>query len=115
MAYEKTQLIEQTMTKNYKVTLVVKRPDLLSDSSQWEFKYNGSRINARIEDSTWLSKFQNREISIQAKDSIECDLQIQTKDITGDKTDVIYTVTKVHKVVPYKQSKQLSMQDGIHK
>ena len=109
MAYEKTQLIEQNMTKTYKTILVVKKPDLLSDSSQWEFKYNDNCIKARIEDSDWLSKFQNREISIQAKDCIECDLQIQTKDITGIKTEVIYTVTKVYKVVPYNQHRQLNI------
>ena len=109
MAYEKTQLIEQNMTKTYKTILVVKKPDLLSDSSQWEFKYNDNCIKARIEDSDWLSKFQNREISIQAKDCIECDLQIQTKDITGIKTEVIYTVTKVYKVVPYNQHHQLNI------
>lgn len=115
IAYEKTQLIEQEMTKKYKTQLTVKKPDLLSDSSQWEFKYKDSCIKARIEDTEWLSKFQNREISIQAKDSIECDLQIQTKDITGVKTEVIYTVTKVYNVVPYNPSKQLGLQDNsIH-
>lgn len=112
MAYEKTQLIEQNMTKNYKALLVVKKPDLLSDNSQWEFKYNDSCIKARIEDSAWLAKFQNREISIQAKDCIECDLQIQTREITGVKTEAIYTVTKVHKVVPYNQPIQLNIQDN---
>lgn len=115
MAYEKTQLIEQNMTKNYKALLVVKKPDLLSDSSQWEFKYNDTCIKARIEDTDWLSKFQNREFSIQAKDSIECDLQIQTKDITGVKTEVIYTVTKVYKVVPYNKPKQLNIDDKYPK
>lgn len=110
MAYEKTQLIEQNMINTYKVILTVKKPDLLSDS-QWSFKYNDKPINAKIEDENWLTKFHNREFIIQSKDSIECDLQIQTKEISGAKTETIYIVTKVYRVIQYTQHKQLGLEN----
>lgn len=111
MAYEKTQLIEQNMVNTYKVILTVKKPDLLSDS-QWSFKYNDKPINAKIEDENWLTKFHNREVIIQSKDSIECDLQIQTKEISGAKTEAIYIVTKVYRVIQYSQPKQLGLKNS---
>ena len=100
LAYEKTQLIEHSYANTYKVLLVVKKPDFLGDS-QWAFIYDGKRIDAKIADNVWLESFHNREVTLQVKDSIECDLHIQTKDITGIKQEPIYTVTKVHKVIPF--------------
>lgn len=110
MAYEKTQLIEHNLTNTYKTILTVKKPDFLSDS-QWEFRYEGKRIEAKIADEIWLNRFHNREITIQVKDSIECDLQIHTKDITGIKQEVVYTVIKVYRVIPYSFPKQLTLGD----
>lgn len=110
MAYEKAQLIEKDLINTYNAILVVKKPDFLSNS-QWEFKYNDKCINATIADEQWLSKFQNREINLQAKDSIECSLQIQTKDVKGTKTEITYTVVKVHKVKPYEPPKQLNIEE----
>ncbi len=110
LAYEKTQLIEQNMITNQNVVLVIKKPDLLGDS-QWEFKFNSNTIKAKIEDEDWLTKFQNGEISIQAKDSIECNLRIETNDISGSKSEVIYTVLKVHKINRNNPPKQLNIDD----
>lgn len=112
MAYEKTLLIEQNMINTYKVILIVKKPDLLSDS-QWSFKYKDKPINAKIEDEDWLTKFHNREVLIQSKDSIECDLQIQTKEIPNAKTETVYIVTKVHRVIQYIQPMQLGLKNSV--
>ena len=105
MAYEKTQLIEQGMITSSRVVLVVKKPDLLGES-QWNFIYNNKSIQAKIEDEEWLMRFQNREFNIQPKDSIECDLRIQTVDIKSLKTETTYTVTKVHEIIEFKQDEQ---------
>lgn len=111
LAYEKTQLIEQNMVTNQKVTLVIKKPDLLGDS-QWEFKFNGNTMKAKIEDENWLTKFQNGDFSIQAKDSIECDLRIETNDIPESKSEVIYTILKVHQILKNNPPKQLNIKNN---
>ena len=98
------------MVTNQKVTLVIKKPDLLGDS-QWEFKFNGNTMKAKIEDENWLTKFQNGDFSIQAKDSIECDLRIETNDIPASKSEVIYTILKVHQILKNNPPKQLNIEN----
>lgn len=75
--------IEEILTKEVydqelKMILKVKKPDYLGES-KWEFRHENKTIPAKILDTHWLIRFQNREIDIRPGDSIRARVQLITK------------------------------------
>lgn len=88
------------------MVLVVKKPDYLG-ASKWEFRHGARTIAAKIEDTTWLTRFQNREIDVRPGDALRCRVQIE--HLYGHDNELIgerYTVEKVEEVLldRYKQA-----------
>ena len=55
----------------HQLILPVKRPDYLGDS-KWELRHGKRNISARIEDTAWLRRFQQREIDVRPGDALLC-------------------------------------------
>jgi hypothetical protein len=51
--------------------LAVKKPDFLGES-QWEFKLGSKLIKAKIEDMSWLQRFQSRDVDVRPGDALRC-------------------------------------------
>lgn len=56
--------------------LAVKKPDYLGDS-KWELRFGKRAITAKIEDETWLRKFQSRGVDVRPGDALRCDVRIE--------------------------------------
>lgn len=56
--------------------LPVKKPDYLGNS-QWELRHGKRNISARIEDQSWLRRFQTRQEDVRPGDALRCILQIE--------------------------------------
>lgn len=81
--YDKDQVIQavggQTLENHSQMLLIVKKPAYVG-SSQWEFIYDNRTLRARIDNESWLARFQNRELDIRPGDSL----------LTGVHSTVIY-------------------------
>jgi len=77
----------------------VKKPDYLGDS-KWELRHGKRNISARIEDVSWLEKFQSRAIDVRPGDALRCEMQIDY--LYGFDNELIserYTVKRVIEVL----------------
>ena len=62
---------EKTIENETEQILKIKKPDYIADSA-WELKFGKVFKNIKIEDSSWINKFLNKEIKIYPGDSIRC-------------------------------------------
>lgn len=69
---------ETTKFESMPMTLIVKRPDYLGQS-KWDFRFGKKPISAKIEDQSWLARFQAREIDIRPGDALRCLVSIEHK------------------------------------
>lgn len=79
--------------------LAVKKPDYLGDS-KWELRHGKKSISAKIEDVTWLKRFQNREVDVRPGDALRCDVQIE--HLYGHDNELLtdkYTILQVNDVL----------------
>ena len=53
-----------------RMILKVKRPDLLG-RAQWEFRYGGQQLSAKIEDIEWLAAFQSHAVTMGPGDALD--------------------------------------------
>ena len=51
--------------------LAVRRPDYLGET-QWEFRHGKRTIRAKIEDTNWLARFQDRRVDVRPGDALRC-------------------------------------------
>lgn len=61
---------ETVQSSPSRMILKVKRPDFLG-RAQWEFRYGGQQLSAKIEDIEWLAAFQSHAITIGPGDSLD--------------------------------------------
>jgi hypothetical protein len=85
--------------------LAVKKPDYLGES-KWDLRHGKKAISAKIEDETWLKRFQNREVDVRPGDSLRCEVLIE--HLYGHDNELLterYTVVHVVEVLidSYKQ------------
>lgn len=79
--------------------LTVKKPDYLGDS-KWELRHGKRTITAKIEDTGWLKKFQDRQVDVRPGDALKCDVLIE--HLYGHDNELLlerYTITKVNDVL----------------
>ncbi len=75
--------------------LAVKKPDYLGDS-KWELRHGKRTITAKIEDATWLKRFQGREVDVRPGDALKCEVRIE--HLYGHDNELLserYTIVRV--------------------
>jgi hypothetical protein len=80
--------------------LAVKKPDYLGES-KWELRHGKRTVSAKIEDTDWLQRFQNREGDVRPGDALRCVVEVEL--LYGFDNELIaerYTVKKVTDVLP---------------
>lgn len=89
----------------------IKQPDYVSNA-MWEFKYEGTSIDAKFEDIQWLYDFQNRKIDVRPKDSLKVNMKIISFQ-EENKTEIKkkYHILKVLEVIQFNQMDQISIDD----
>jgi hypothetical protein len=89
----------------------IKQPDYVSNA-MWEFKHEGTSIDAKFEDIQWLYDFQNRKIDVRPKDSLKVNMKI-ISFLDESKTEIKkkYYILKVLEVIQFNQMDQLSIDD----
>lgn len=93
-------LTKETLTHEEERILQVKKPDYLG-VSQWEFRFEGSPLYARIDDPKWLESFQSRQLHVRPGDGLRVKIKIEVA--YGHDNEVIakrYYITKLLSVVP---------------
>lgn len=81
------------------IILAVKKPDYLG-TSKWELRHGKRTITAKIEDSSWLSRFQGRQVDVRPGDALQCVVKIEMQ--YGFDNELIaerYTVITVNDVL----------------
>lgn len=80
----------------HRASLKVKKPDLLGHS-QWQLKFHDRTVPSAIEDHSWLSRFQSREVTLRPGDALICDGQLTRYfDKSGTPVSEKVEVTKIH-------------------
>ena len=90
---------ETTKFENMPMNLIVKKPDYLG-TSKWDLRHGRRPISARIDDSVWLGKFQNRQIDVRPGDALRCLVAIENS--YGYDNELIkesFTITVVEAVL----------------
>ncbi|MDF2505603.1 hypothetical protein [Clostridium sp.] len=93
------------------MTIKIKQPDYVSNA-MWEFKYEGTSIDAKFEDIQWLYDFQNRKIDVRPKDSLKVNMRVISFH-DENKTEIKrkYSILKVLEVIQFNPMDQLSIDD----
>lgn len=79
--------------------LAVKKPDYLGES-KWELRHGKRNIQAKIEHTEWLKRFQSRQVDVRPGDALKCSVKIE--HLYGHDNELIterYTVTEVMDVL----------------
>lgn len=79
--------------------LPVKKPDYLGDS-KWQLRHGQRNVEAKIEDTNWLRRFQNREEDVRPGDALRCIMKIEY--LYGHDNELLterYTVLRVLEVL----------------
>jgi hypothetical protein len=95
--------LEMNLTVRWDVesieALAVKKPDYLGDS-KWELRHGKRTISAKIEDESWLKRFQGREVDVRPGDALKCDVRIE--HLYGHDNELLterYTIVHVNDVL----------------
>ena len=109
--------IERILTRSEEdieteMCLKVKKPDYLGNS-RWEFKHNDRTVEAKIEDTDWLFKFQSRFFDVRPGDSINARVRLTIKkDQNGLVVAERFTITHVINTIQSSPSVQLDFLPG---
>lgn len=79
--------------------LPVKKPDYLGES-KWQLRHGQRNIEAKLEDASWLRRFQNREVDVRPGDALRCNMKIEY--LYGHDNELLterYTVLEVLEVL----------------
>ena len=67
----------------------------------WDFRHADRTIRAKILDSDWLQRFQNRNEMVRPGDAIRADVKIDALyDYDREVVAVHYLIEKVYEVIP---------------
>ncbi len=90
---------ETTKFENMPMNLIVKRPDYLG-VSKWDFRHGRRSISARIEDTSWLTDFQERKVDVRPGDALKCLVTIEySYGFDNELVSENHTVTTVEAVL----------------
>lgn len=101
-------LTHEIIVNTDKMILKVKKPDFLGDS-MWDFRYEGKKLAAKVQDTDWLKQFHNGEVLLRPGDALRGLVEIQTK--YGQDEEVIaihHRVLKVEEVIQKTAQKPFS-------
>jgi hypothetical protein len=105
-------LTKEIITSTIDMILKVKKPDYLGDS-MWELKHEQKTIPVKIQDNTWLRRFQNRDIDIRPGDSIRASVEILTKyDYENEVINARYVIKEVIEILPNSPLEQINLIDN---
>lgn len=79
--------------------LPVKKPDYLGDS-KWDLRHGKRNISAKIEDESWLRRFQSRQVDVRPGDALRC--RVEIANLYGFDNELLtekYTVLEVLEVL----------------
>jgi hypothetical protein len=79
--------------------MAVKKPDYLGDS-KWDLRHGKKAISAKIEDFSWLQRFQNRKVDVRPGDALRCEVRIE--HLYGHDNELMterYTIVRVVEVL----------------
>ena len=97
LATQRTEIVV-----NDPMILTVRKPDFLGET-MWEFRHEGRFIKAKLEDSHWLTQFQDREAEVRPHDDLNCRVRIES--MYGPDDQLIarrFFVESVNGILPYK-------------
>ena len=93
-------LTSEVIASDSIMILKVKKPDYLGES-KWEFVF-GRGIEAKILDSEWLPRFQNRAEDVRPGDALRASVRTEVKyGYEGDVVGTNYSILKVIEVIRY--------------
>lgn len=79
--------------------LAVKKPDYLGNS-QWELRHGKTPIKAKINDESWLEKFQSRQVDVRPGDSIRCMVEQEYHyGYDNELLSQVFVITEVQEVL----------------
>ena len=105
-------LTYRVIATSQEIILKVKKPDYLGES-MWEFQYDGRMLIAKIMHSSWLERFQSREVEVLPGDSLQAVVDTATNyGFDGDILRSTSLVVKVIEVLPSRRIQQLSLPEG---
>jgi hypothetical protein len=80
--------------------LKIKKLDLLSNSSNWTFKFRNKQIEAKIIDQDWLGRYHARDYPLMPEDSLKVKLKIHyINKADGKIIKPTYEITKVVDII----------------
>ncbi|MCA3594800.1 MAG: hypothetical protein ING72_12365 [Methylobacterium sp.] len=92
--------MEQELSNDADMVLVVRRPDLLANA-QWQFKHGKNSVSASISHEEWLREYHQRRHIIIPGDALKCRVRFLTKyDAKGILIDQKVEVIHVYGVIP---------------
>ncbi|MBE7628372.1 hypothetical protein [Tenacibaculum piscium] len=95
------ELGDGTIAQERVEVLKINTMDLLSDSSCWTLKREGTPIDVKITDEFWLSEYHARKFVIQPNDYLKFNLKIiHTTSSNTQKPQIRYEATKIMGVIP---------------
>lgn len=93
-------LTSEIISSESSMILKVKKPDYLGES-KWEFVFQHG-IEAKILDTEWLTKFQNRGVDVRPGDALRAQVRTEIRyGYEGDVVGISYSVLKVAEVIRY--------------
>jgi len=77
----------------------VRKPDYLGES-MWEFRFQNRSLTAKILDTAWLKKFQQRLVGVRPGDAIKADVMVDVKyGFEGDVISIHHCIVKIHQII----------------
>jgi hypothetical protein len=102
-------LAKEILTAENELILKVKKPDYLGES-MWDFRHGTGVIQVKISDAEWISKFQDRKITVQPGDSIRAMVRISHKyDYDGELISTHHDAIKILDVIRAPNHQQIDM------
>lgn len=95
-----SELGQRQIVNETREILKLKKVDLLSDESRWDFLQGKKLIKAKMLDKTWLDSFHQREVSIKPEDALLVTLRTThtyTPNFDDKKTEC--EIVEVHSVI----------------
>ena len=92
-------LTKETISTPQVMILKVRKPDYLGES-MWEFRFQNRNLPAKILDTQWLKRFQQRQVDVRPGDAIRADVLVDVKyGFEGDVISIHHSIVKIHEII----------------
>jgi hypothetical protein len=92
-------LTKETISTPQIMILKVRKPDYLGES-MWEFRFQNRNLTAKILDTAWLKKFQQRLADVRPGDAIKADVIVDVRyGFQGDVISIHHSIIKIHEII----------------